>query len=124
VLIDWPDGFDRWLTAVEERGGVAEAITVALLQALAELEGEPDEESATFKLVRQARRHRIWRIAHPYVPDVAIRILFWFESDRLVVALVGFDKASLGDVWYSSAAVRAEAIVDQWRRQDPRKGRS
>ena len=34
----------------------------------------------------------------------------------LVVALVGFNKARLGDVWYTSAAVRAEALVDHWRR--------
>ena len=33
-----------------------------------------------------------------------------------MVALVGFNKARLGDVWYVSAAVRAEALVDQWRR--------
>ena len=69
--------------------------------------------------MRQAKRHRLWRIAHPYEPDIAIRILFWFESDRLIVALVGFNKARLGDVWYSSAAVRAEALVDQWRRTHP-----
>lgn len=43
-------------------------------------------------------------------------IIFWFESDVLVVALVGFNKAKLGDVWYTSAAIRGEALVDQWRR--------
>jgi len=116
VILDWPEDFDRWLTAIEEVGGVVEQVTLALLEELAQLDGEPTEESATFKRVRQARRHRLWRISHPYEPDIAIRILFWFESDLLVVALVGFNKAKLGDVWYTSAAVRAEALVDQWRR--------
>ena len=116
MLLDWPEDFDRWLTAVEQAGGPVEEITLALLAELARLDGEPVAETATFKRVRQAKRHRLWRIAHPYEPDIAIRILFWFEDDRLIVALVGFNKARLGDVWYSSSAVRAEALVDQWRR--------
>lgn len=116
MLLDWPEDFDHWLTAVEESGGPVEEITLALLEELAHLDGEPTEESATCKRVRQAKRHRLWRIAHPYEPDIAVRIIFWFESDVLVVALVGFNKAKLGDVWYTSAAVRAEALVDQWRR--------
>lgn len=119
MIIDWPEDFDRWLTAVEEAGGTVEEITVALLEELAQLEGEPDTETATFKRVRQAKRHRLWRVSHPYEPDIAIRIICWFESDRLVIALVGFNKAKLGDVWYSSAAIRAEALVDQWRRTHP-----
>ena len=112
MILDWPEDFDRWLTAIEEADGVVEQVTLALLEERAQLNGEPTEESATFKRVRQARRHRLWRISHPYEPDIAI----WFESNLLVVALVGFNKAKLGDVWYTSAAVRAEALVDQWRR--------
>jgi hypothetical protein len=119
VLIDWPDDFDRWLTTIEEDGGPVEEITLALLEELAQLEGEPEVETATFKRVRQAKRHRLWRIAHPYEPDIALRIICWFESHRIVIALVGFNKAKLGDVWYTSAAVRAEALVDQWRRTHP-----
>jgi hypothetical protein len=42
----------------------------------------------------------------------------WFTHDEtVVVVLLGFDKAPLGDVWYASAAVRGEAMVDQWIRQ-------
>lgn len=47
-----------------------------------------------------------------------MRLIVWFpDPQQVVVALVGFDKAQLGDVWYDSAAVRAEAIVDQWLRE-------
>lgn len=116
MLIDWPEDFDRWLDQVLDTGGPAAHITTALLHALSELQGEPRQDTPTFKRVRQARRHRLWRVAHPYEQDIAIRIIVWFESDRVVVALVGFNKARLGDVWYASAAIRAEALVDQWQR--------
>jgi hypothetical protein len=38
-----------------------------------------------------------------------------------VIALVGFDKKTIGDAFYASAAARGEALVDAWLRQ---KGRS
>ena len=34
-----------------------------------------------------------------------------------MIALVDFDKTKHGDVWYSSVAVRGEALVDQWLRE-------
>lgn len=86
-----------------------------------ELPAKPDEESATFKRVRQARRHELWRVAHPFDPDVAVRIIAWFPSEgEVVVALLSFDKAKLGDVWYDRAAIEGQAIVDQWIRQHSR----
>ena len=82
---------------------------------------EPEEESATFKRVRQARRHQLWRVAHPFALDVAVRVIVWFPPDgEVVVALFSFDKAKLGDVWYDRAAVEGQALVDQWIRQHPR----
>jgi hypothetical protein len=118
VIVDWTDEFDRWLTWAEEQGGQLFATTVALLQALNELPGKPEEESATFKRVRQARRHELWRVAHPYDPEVAVRIICWFPAtDQVVIALIGFDKKAIGDVFYASAAARGEALVDVWLRQ-------
>jgi hypothetical protein len=40
-----------------------------------DLPAKPDEESPTFKQVWQARRHELWRVAHPYDRDVAVRII-------------------------------------------------
>lgn len=118
MLVDWSDEFDRWLTHVEEEGGRRLEITTALLQALMELDAAPTEESATFKRVRQATRHGLWRVAHPFEVGHAVRIVCWFPSDEIaVVALVGFDKALIGDVFYASAAARGEALVDAWLRQ-------
>jgi hypothetical protein len=34
-----------------------------------------------------------------------------------VIALVGFDKKAIGDVFYASAAARGETMVDAWLRQ-------
>jgi hypothetical protein len=118
VIVHWTDEFDRWLTHAEEQGGRLLATATALLQELNDLPAKPEEESATFKRVRQARRHELWRVAHPFDPAVAVRIICWFPaSDQVVLALVGFDKKSIGDVFYASAAARGEALVDAWLRQ-------
>ena len=34
-----------------------------------------------------------------------------------VVALLAADKAQMGDVFYTSAVVRADELIDQWYRQ-------
>ena len=68
MIVDWTGEFDRWLTNAEEQGGKLLEVAVALLQALNDLQAKPDEESLTFKRVRQARRHELWRVAHPYDP--------------------------------------------------------
>ncbi|MHB8187758.1 MAG: hypothetical protein ACYDDU_17140 [Dermatophilaceae bacterium] len=125
MRIEWTSGFDRFLTRLEEAPD--DEITKAQFDHLAALLGElrylpakPDSESATFKRARQARRHELWRVAHPYHPDVAVRVIVWFPSDQqAVVAVFGFDKAKLGDVWYGRAVVEGEANVDEWIRQYP-----
>jgi hypothetical protein len=118
VIVDWTEEFDRWLTNAEEQGGRLLVTAGALLGALNDLSAKPIEESATLKRVRQARRHELWRVAHPFDPHVAVRIICWFRtSQNVVVALIGFDKKPIGDVFYASAAVRGEALVDTWLRQ-------
>lgn len=118
MLIDWTSEFSTWLDSVETTGGPALEWATALLADLQDLPEPPTQETATFKRLRQARRHPLWRVAHPYDQDTAVRIIVWFpDQGRAVIALVGFDKARLGDAWYSSAAVRGEAMVDQWMRQ-------
>jgi hypothetical protein len=77
VIVDWADEFDRWLTRAEKQGGRLLAVATALLQALSDLPVKPAEETATFKRVRQARRHDLWRVAHPFDPTVAVRIICW-----------------------------------------------
>ncbi len=111
--------FSTWFDGIKSEGGVRLELIGALLGELYELNCKPTTESATFKRVRQARRHEIWRVAHPFVEGVAVRILCWFDDQEsvVVVALVGGDKGPIGDVWYTSAAGRAEAVLDDWLRQ-------
>ena len=118
MIVDWTGEFDRWLTHAEEHGGRLLAVATALLQELNDLPAKPAEETATLKRVQQARRHELWRVAHPFDPAVAVRIICWFPSDKeVMIALVGFDKKAIGDVFYASAAARGEALVDALIRQ-------
>ena len=51
-------------------------------------------------------------------PEVAVRIICWFPADdEVVIALIGFDKKTIGDVFYASADARGEALVNVWLRQ-------
>ncbi|WP_239331799.1 hypothetical protein [Frankia sp. CiP3] len=94
-----------------------------MLAELQDLEKKPVDDSATFKRIRQARRHELWRVSHPFDKQVAVRIVCWFPDEAtVVIALVGFNKATHGDVWYSSAAVRGEVLVDQWLREHRQEG--
>jgi hypothetical protein len=91
------------------------ATVVAELDVLQELDGEPNEDTATLKRVRQSRRNQLWRVAHAYDPDVAVRLIAWFppgRQDTVVVALFAGDKAHMGDVFYDSVATRAGRRCD------------
>lgn len=110
--------FGAWLVEIQKEEGPARTQALALLGYLRDLPERPASETATLKRVRQAKRHEIWRLAHPFDPEVAVRILCWFpDVHTAVVALVGGDKVRIGDVWYDSATPRAEAAVDQWQRE-------
>jgi hypothetical protein len=107
-----------WLRNAKEAGGPLHLRALALLDYVLNLSGRPAGETATLKRVRQAKRYEIWRLAHPFDPDVAVRILCWFpDEDVVVVALVAGDKKRISDEWYDSATPRAEAAVDQWLRE-------
>jgi hypothetical protein len=132
MRIDWTDSFDRYLTRLEEEASTDDQVAVArldhlaaLLDALRDLPVKPESEGATLKRVRQARRHDLWRVAHPFHPDVAVRVIVWFPTDQhAVVVVFGFDKAKSGDVWYGRAANEGQANVDEWLRQHPTEGES
>jgi hypothetical protein len=59
VLIDWSLDFDQWLSGIEKQGGPALRWTTAMLAELQDLEKKPVGDSATFKRIRQARRHEL-----------------------------------------------------------------
>lgn len=124
MIVDWPAEFGAWLDRLEsdaETDAIASRrldYITAQLQLLNELTGIPEEESATLKRVRQSKRHPVWRLSHPYDPQVAVRLIVWFPDDeRAVIALLAGDKAQIGDVFYDSVGVRADAAIDQWKRE-------
>lgn len=119
VLIEWEGQFERFFDSLEEEGGKRLDIFLALMQTLQELDGIPAEETATLKRVRQGQKYPLWRVAHPYVPGVAIRIICWFpQKDQVVVAAAGFDKGNIGDIWYDSAVRTANIAIDTWKREN------
>lgn len=125
--VEWGSEFERALERAEKEAGRGDPVAkvrykylLALLGELEDLPGRPNFESRTFKRVRQARRYELWRVAHSYHASVAVRIIVWFPSDEeAVLVLFTFDKAKLGDIWYDRATRESEAILDQWRRENP-----
>ena len=120
--------FDNWLDALVAAANKGDALsTVKLGLVAAELAvlraldhpPTPDEETADLKRVRQSGKYTVWRISHPYQPGVAVRLICWFPPDAkiVVVALFAGDKARIGDVWYNAVGPRADAIIEQWKRE-------
>jgi hypothetical protein len=118
---DWLDRIDQDAEAGDERARLVRRFVMAALALLRELEQAPEqeEETAELKWVRQSRRYQVWRVSHAYHPEVAVRLICWFPPDAqvVVVALFAGDKATIGDVWYSSVGARADALIEQWKRE-------
>ena len=127
MIIDWPTSFGEHLDQLEARAAAGEEYAqlrldrlYAELQVLQELTTEPQQDTAVLKRVHQSGRHQVWRVAHPFHPRVAVRLIVWFppeERDRIVVALFAGEKASMGDAFYNSVAPRTDATIAQWQFQ-------
>ncbi len=120
--------FSDWLSALakaeadgDDLAALRRRLVAAELAVLRRLAAPPDADSQTgdLKWVRQQRRYPLWRVSHPYHPDAAVRLICWFPpgAQIVVVALFAGDKKAIGDVWYDSVGGRADAIIDQWKRE-------
>ncbi|MGL5825274.1 MAG: hypothetical protein ACRCYU_10730 [Nocardioides sp.] len=116
--------FKRWVDdlVVKAKDGDLFAVQMAKhvldeLNYIKALDAEPTEDTATLKRVRQSRKYRVWRLSHPFDPQMAVRIICWFDttSGTVVVVLFAADKASMGDVFYDSVGSRADQAIDQWK---------
>mgnify|MGYP000959086908 CR=1 FL=1 len=81
MLIDWSDEFNTWLDRLEDHAHNdpisarrLDYIT-AQLQHLQELTDAPEEDTAHLRRVRQSKTYPVWRLAHPYDPDIAVRLI-------------------------------------------------
>lgn len=115
--------FKRWVDdlVANAKAGNERAIRMAKhvldeLNYIKALDGEPDEDTATLKRVRQSRTHRVWRLSHPFDQDMAVRIICWFDphADVVVVVLFAADKAAMGDIFYDSVGARADQAIENW----------
>ena len=140
MLIDWTGEFDRWYDQLIERavGGDERsleqlALVDAELGVLQELTAVPDADTPTLRRVHQSRRHQVWRVAHPFSPGTAIRLIVWFPPDRPGEVVLAGDadildrpghqqadadegdaKARMGDVFYDSVGPRADAAIESY----------
>lgn len=72
---------------------------------------------ADVETVAQSRRYPLWRVAHPFIAGVAMRLIVWFPPDRageVVIVLFGAEKAQMGDAFYNSAGSRADAAIESY----------
>jgi hypothetical protein len=118
--IDWSRDFDRQLDRLEsdetDRGRRIFNLLTFMLKRLRDLAAAPTEDTAMIKRVRQSRRNEVWRVSHPYVEGIALRLICWFplNSNQVVVALFAGDKAGMGDVFYDTVGTRADQAIDRW----------
>lgn len=123
MQVDWPrefnDQLDRLETDTTERGRERLQLLTFMLKRLRDLDSAPVQDTAMIKRVRQSKQHPVWRVSHPYVAGVALRLICWFppDEDRVVVALFSGDKASMGDVFYDTVGVRADRLINRWRNE-------
>lgn len=128
MRIHWPRQFGIWLDVLRKAAAEGDPQAKLKLRYVAEaLEllrnlTEPptrEAETADLRLVRQSRKYEVWRVSHPYDPDIAVRLICWFppDSKTVVVALFVGDKARTGDIWYNSVASQAIGIIEQWKRE-------
>lgn len=90
----------------------------AFLLHLRTLSSAPTEEDPPLlKRIRQARRHLLWRLGHPYDADCCVRLVVHFDGDTAVVALVGGDKRGVSDEWYDTATRQSEHALDHYYRK-------
>lgn len=124
--VDAPEEFFDWLDRTEakarsgdERSRRLLARATDALNQLRGLSGPPTSDTPDLKRVRQSKEYQVWRTAHPFDPDIAFRLICWFPPDTntVVVALFGADKARMGDVFYNSVGMRADTAIRQWLRQ-------
>lgn len=83
------------------------------------LDGVPLEDRPDLKRVRQSKKFPVWRTAHPFDAQIALRLICWFPpgSSSVVVALFAADKARMGDVFYDGVGARADVAIERWLRE-------
>jgi hypothetical protein len=122
MLIDWTTEFGNWLDRLEAdkdsgnpHANLVHRLVTQQLGYLQTLTDKPAEETKMMRTVARSRRYPLWRVSHPYVEGVAVRLIVWFPDDEsVVVAVLAADKAGMSDVFYDNLGVRADVAIDRW----------
>lgn len=123
MITDWTGQFQQWLDTLDAKADAGDQharlqlqYVDAALSMLTELAALPTEDTAVLMRVRQRRKYPIWRVSHPFDAEVAVRLIVWFPAGQAAGVIVAFggDKKRIGDAFYTSAASRADAAIDQW----------
>lgn len=123
MITDWTGQFQQWLDTLDAKADAGDQharrqlqYVDAALSMLTELATPPTEDTAVLMRVRQRRKYPIWRVSHPFDAEVAVRLIVWFPAGQAAGVIVAFggDKKRIGDAFYTSAASRADAAIDQW----------
>jgi hypothetical protein len=116
VDVDAPEEFFDWLDRVEAKADAGDAASVRVLARVTDalVEDRPD-----LKRVRQSKKFPVWRTAHPFDAQIALRLICWFPpgSSSVVVALFAADKARMGGVFYDGVGARADVAIERWLRE-------
>lgn len=92
-----------------------------VLNLINSLDAEPDKDIPFISQIKQPTRNRLWRVSHPYDPDVAVRAIIWFRDDRphVLVAAAGNkldnkyrDPKTGQNLWYDFYVPLADDAVD------------
>ena len=122
-----PEQFFRELDRVEANAISGDVYSQKLIEqiyiALAYLRGmssPPTEDiPPLLKRIISSRKNVLWRVGHDHTPKLAVRLVCWFppNTTRIAVALFAGDKARVGDSFYDGVGVRADGLIDQWKRE-------
>lgn len=129
MITDWTGEFQNWLDSLDAKAEAGDDIARrqveyadAAISVLTELSEPPIEDTAVLMRVRQRGKYPIWRVSHPFDDEVAVRLIVWFPEGETAGVIVAFggDKKRIGGAFYTSAASRADAAIDQWLRERSR----
>lgn len=117
--ITWSDSFDHYIDRLDEEPSTSQEqqMLAAVLDDINNLKEPPKEESSHLCRAVGAKKHDIWRVSHPYNPEVAVRVLIWFTPNGDAVLLAGGGdklKDRYDGQWYQFAIPQAEQEVDNF----------
>lgn len=123
MFIDWTQDFDLWIKELRKKSHSDPGAQLTLdlviveLSLLKDLKEQPMQDSKHICRVRSSMIFPLWRVGHPYVKNLAIRLIVWFpltaSNDHVVVVLAG-NKAMNGGKFYDQIGQVCDKAIHEW----------